>query len=175
MIVYLLRNTANGKCYVGQTHHNSITKRWRGRFTGCKPNLHMSAAIRKYGTQAFEAEILARCKTQEEADAWEKLWICLLGTQNRELGYNEQGGGRAGLSRHTAATRKQIAASMKALWRSRTKKERKAIKAKIRKAWAASRQMHLLAISRGLLRYYADRAKRTSKKGKKRRKGRKKR
>jgi len=174
MLVYALRNRLNGKCYVGQTRHNTLTKRWRGRFTGCKPNLHMSAAIRKYGTHVFEAEILAHCETQDEADAWERLWIFLLQTQNRELGYNEQGGGRAGLSRHTVATRNQIAASMKALWRSRTKKERKAIKAKIRKAWAVSREMHLLAISRGLLRYYAEQAKAKVKK-KVTKKGRKKR
>lgn len=59
--VYVIRNTVNGKSYVGGTtvslrrrlnHHRSSLRR------GCHPNRHLQAAWNKYGEAAFVPEVL---------------------------------------------------------------------------------------------------------------------
>jgi hypothetical protein len=49
---------------------------------------HFPNAIRKYGPEAFEHEVLEVCETLEEANAAEQKWIEFYDTRNPEFGFN---------------------------------------------------------------------------------------
>lgn len=100
MVIYSIRNRVNGKLYIGQTSQDpkkyfysqklrAITERDK------KPKLY--AAIRKYGFENFEFEVLMTCLSYEEMNIAEIAFIHALRTQ--DAGYNlaDGGGGRLGL------------------------------------------------------------------------------
>jgi group I intron endonuclease len=97
---YCHTNRVNGKQYVGQTAW-TMEERWKSHVTSAK--LHQGcrvfgAAIRKYGPDAFDHEILevVVC-TQQEADLIETEWIKRKGSRV-PFGYNlTAGGGSHGL------------------------------------------------------------------------------
>jgi group I intron endonuclease len=144
MIVYLLLNTLNNKAYVGQHKGNDLAKRWTAGMRNVKPNPHFAAAIEKYGVQAFSREVLAHCRTQEETDNLERLWICALRTYDPKCGYNMQYGGLRKAARLVPEIRRKIvrqwslegrqklAETIRLQWRSRTPAEIAAIGSKIR-------------------------------------------
>ncbi len=98
MFVYLITNKLNGKQYVGQ----STCKRgpdyyWKLRNLhlaerGFKTKPYLFSAIRKYGRDAFEFEVLVTLKTKAELDLYEKLLIKCLVTK-APSGYNLTNGG----------------------------------------------------------------------------------
>ena len=92
--VYMHTNKINGKKYVGQTCQEP-EKRWlKGEgYRGCR---YFYNAIKKYGWDAFEHEILASNLTKDEADNFEKLLIDKLSLMNPENGYNLKEGGSHG-------------------------------------------------------------------------------
>ena len=61
--VYVIRNTANGKCYIGSAV--KFSKRWRDHrrqlTNGTHNNPKLQAAWNKYGSSAFEFEAIAYC------------------------------------------------------------------------------------------------------------------
>ena len=63
MIVYKITNLDNGKIYIGQTKF-TIEKRFKEH---AKTKSHIGDAIRKYGEEQFDLEVLATCETREEA------------------------------------------------------------------------------------------------------------
>jgi group I intron endonuclease len=69
MVVYLIKNNTNGKCYVGQTTSKSPSRRWsshcrlRKNATNQTP---ISLAIQKYGKHNFSFMALAAAATQQE-------------------------------------------------------------------------------------------------------------
>ena len=71
MIVYLLLNTVNNKCYVGKHVGNSISTRWRADLSGGH-SAHLESARKKYGWQVFRQEILNICSSQEEMNNLEQ-------------------------------------------------------------------------------------------------------
>lgn len=88
-IIYCHTNLVNGKRYVGQTMRTMesrwtahVSSAWRGG-----PCRVFHAAIRKYGADAFDHEILDVVTTQEGADRAEILWIDRLGCRVPR-GYN---------------------------------------------------------------------------------------
>jgi len=91
--IYLLRNTVNEKCYVGQSV--DIHKRWRqhksSAASGC--NFKFSNAIRKYGPEAFELVVLEEC-SYETFDEREAYWMDHYSA--RENGYNQMPAGQRG-------------------------------------------------------------------------------
>jgi len=108
MLVYLLRNTTNGKCYVGQHKGHTLTKRWNANLNNARGNAHFDAALKKYGANAFERRTLCFASCQAELDLLETLWIHLLQTTNPKFGYNLQTGGLKGVGRHVRAVRERI-------------------------------------------------------------------
>lgn len=96
MIIYLAKNTVNGKCYVGCT---SLTlKKRQQQHCGWKRKENPSAiqnAIRKYGTIAFEWEVLEICLDKEVMFQREMFWIKELNTFSPN-GYNMTFGGEGG-------------------------------------------------------------------------------
>jgi GIY-YIG catalytic domain len=105
MIVYLLLNTVNLKGYVGQHKGDKISGRWNRSMYGANP--HLTAAINKYGSEAFSREILNVCSSQEEMSNLERLWIVTLRTYDPEFGYNETFGGESSI-KFTPQLRKKM-------------------------------------------------------------------
>jgi group I intron endonuclease len=91
MIIYLIRNTQNHKCYVGKTKR-SLQQRWHEHvYASHKSNLILARAIRKYGRDAFVVSILDTCFSEDELNALERFWIEKLSTYKD--GYNMTRGG----------------------------------------------------------------------------------
>lgn len=89
LIVYLARNTINGKCYVGQTG-KPLSTRIGEHFN--RPITPFDKAIRKYGKVGFEFSILCECSTREELNEQEKYWIAQIQCKSPK-GYNLNDGG----------------------------------------------------------------------------------
>ena len=93
--IYGITNLVNNKIYIGQTKQG-----YRRRFIqhlcpseGCPL---FRNAVKKYGRQNFECELIDIAETQAEANEKEKMWIKALGTYKPENGYNLSMGGVIG-------------------------------------------------------------------------------
>ena len=94
----------NGKKYVGLTMQ-PVNRRWRdGKSYSC--NRRMANAIKKYGWDNIQHNILADGLTADEAAAMEIRLINELDLLNPDKGYNNAPGGDH--PQHTMATRKRI-------------------------------------------------------------------
>ena len=95
--IYVHTNTVNGKSYVGQTTR-SMSARWGKHLTAARLPHHpgysalIAKAIRKYGADIFEHQVLSIARSAQELDNLEKVWIILLQTK-QPLGYNITTGG----------------------------------------------------------------------------------
>lgn len=91
--VYVHKNITNGKVYVGITH-SAVNRRWQYGWGYASQPLFYNA-IKKYGWEGFEHEIIAEELTKEEACAMEKELIDRYRSNDREFGYNRECGGVA--------------------------------------------------------------------------------
>lgn len=91
--IYKHTNRFNGKCYIGQTKCEDLTRRWTGG-SGYKDSKHFYSAILKYGWKSFAHEILETGLTAEEANDREQFYIALYRSDNPEYGYNIRKGGQ---------------------------------------------------------------------------------
>lgn len=89
--VYIHTNKINDKKYIGQTKQKP-EKRWCNG-DGYKQCPLFYKAIKKYGWDNFEHDIIASNLTKDEANNFEKLMIKLLKTCDIEFGYNLDFGG----------------------------------------------------------------------------------
>ncbi len=104
--IYLLTNTVNGKCYVGQTWL-SLNKRMGGKNGGnYKHSIYLYNALQKYGTEKFKYTVLAQCSDQSLADELEKDFITQYNSMDPQFGYNIKAGGSAG--KHSEETKAKI-------------------------------------------------------------------
>ena len=93
--VYIHTNKINNKKYVGITSQNPPEKRWdEGR--GYHRNKHFTSAIKKYGWDNFEHEIVADELTASEAEDMECSLIQEYNTMDQRYGYNLTSGGEVG-------------------------------------------------------------------------------
>lgn len=100
----------NGKMYVGITN-KSVKQRWaNGR--GYQNNVHFTNAIKKYGWDNFEHEILYQNLTAEEASKIESDLIMRWNLTNQDYGYNIQSGGIKHW-KHSEETKRKIAQTEK--------------------------------------------------------------
>jgi group I intron endonuclease len=104
MIVYLIRNSINGKGYIGQSMYD-LEHRWKEHISDARNNskLAFHCAIRKYGQDAFERTVLATLSDNSTRNELDKLEIDLIekyktfGISNGiRLGYNLTPGGQFG-------------------------------------------------------------------------------
>lgn len=102
--IYCIRNTLNGKTYIGQTSV-SPAKRWTQHKCHTGRNTRIAHAMRKHGPAAFTFKVLHTGLTKEEADDLETLWIIVM--QSRRRGYNSAPGGTA----HSEETKAKIGAA----------------------------------------------------------------
>ena len=91
--VYVHINKINNKKYVGLTSVEP-EKRWN-KGNGYHYNKHFFGAIKKYGWDGFEHEVIASHLTKQEAENFEKLLIKQLQCYKPEFGYNNDMGGNA--------------------------------------------------------------------------------
>lgn len=71
MIIYKITNKQNGKIYVGQTI-NDLEFRFNQH---CRKGCYLYEAIKKYGVENFDKEIIDTATTREELDKKETYWI----------------------------------------------------------------------------------------------------
>ena len=90
-LVYKHTNKENGKCYIGITGR-AIKERWlNGR--GYKKCPYFSSALKKYGWDSFDHEILIHGLTKEQAEKWEIRLIAYYKSNDTMYGYNCTRGG----------------------------------------------------------------------------------
>lgn len=105
--VYLHRNKASGKVYIGLTGKDP-EKRWR-KGNGYRGVPGFYADIRKDGWDSFDHEIIASNLTMEQAARMEKDLIAEYRSTNPNKGYNAKPGGTCGFQKsHSKETRKLL-------------------------------------------------------------------
>lgn len=93
--IYGIVNKSNGKIYIGQTKQGH-RKRFSQHLCPTDGSPLLNAAIKKYGKNCFECELLDVAYSQEEANVKEKMWIKALKTYVAGNGYNLSLGGAFG-------------------------------------------------------------------------------
>ena len=93
MIVYKIKNSKNGKLYFGITQ-GTLTKRWSEHKCKSKTGKsHLHNAIRKYGIDSFNIDLVKKCSTENEMYKLEVYLIAKYQTNNPKYGYNNSIGG----------------------------------------------------------------------------------
>lgn len=123
--VYMHTNKKNGKKYIGITGQESVRRRWKNGKGYSKCPVFYNA-IKKYGWDGFEHEVLFDGLSKEEAEAKEIELISLYKSNNNKFGYNVENGGRVSKmseaqkehlrtintgKKHTEETKKKMSAS----------------------------------------------------------------
>lgn len=88
-IVYKITNKINNKIYIGQT--NNLKRRIQEHKHDKRNNHPIHNAIKKYGWENFEIEILYQGENYNEE---EKKWITYYDSRNKTKGYNIVSGGQ---------------------------------------------------------------------------------
>lgn len=85
--IYKITNLINGKIYIGKRQSATFDSHYWGSGT------HITRAIKKYGKENFDREIIEWCQSLEEIVSREMYWIAKLDAQNPDVGYNLSKGG----------------------------------------------------------------------------------
>ena len=95
--VYCVTNSVNGKRYIGQTSYGSDL-RWQRHVYLAEHNAYTRfySAIRKYGHDKFNIEVIQRSLSADEANSTERKWIAKFETTEKQFGYNMTPGGDNG-------------------------------------------------------------------------------
>lgn len=126
--VYLITNVINGKLYVGRTTCPSLKRYLAGNISAAlrgkrdKPILYN--AMRKYAASAFVIESLAEAALLDTLNELEKLWIALLGTRDKTVGYNIVAGGEGDIGPRMLGKKRSVewrAAKSETMRRTRAK------------------------------------------------------
>jgi group I intron endonuclease len=107
--IYVLRNTVNGKCYVGQTTQEP-SMRFKQHVKERSHCVALKAAFAKYGAEAFEMMKFGRAADKAVLDAMEIEAIAILGSI-APGGYNLRAGGSWGT--HGPEARQKISKATK--------------------------------------------------------------
>lgn len=92
MIVYKATNKINGKCYIGQTRHSlEHRKNTHLRYARKGIDTHFYQAIRKYGEENFEWEIICSTNNKKHLNELETFYINYY--DSIKHGYNMVDGG----------------------------------------------------------------------------------
>lgn len=95
MIIYKATNIFNGKIYIGQTTQKMSDRKTDHKLKAIKHNSqnYFHRAIRKYGIDNFNWEIIDTAKDRDELNEKEKYWIEYYNSINYNIGYNSKTGG----------------------------------------------------------------------------------
>ena len=91
--IYIIKNFANGKYYIGQTVQSSqerFSQHIRESYTKGRKEYDycLSRGIRKYGKESFDFAILANHVPVEDLDLIEEHYIDMYNTTDPKYGYN---------------------------------------------------------------------------------------
>ena len=94
MVVYIITNKINGKCYIGKTV-KPLQFRWSCHKSLARSgnNTYLHKAMRKHGIDNFEIEPLIELTQDEELLDWEVELIGIFKSNNSSNGYNLTIGG----------------------------------------------------------------------------------
>lgn len=120
-IIYEHINKINGKRYIGQTCQKP-EYRWN-HGEGYKNSAHFYSAIKKYGWDNFEHNILYTNLTQKEANKLEEELIKKYNLTNREKGYNSDSGGKNKIPSDETRLKQSISAQNRPIVSEETKKK----------------------------------------------------
>lgn len=91
--LYRVINKINGKVYIGQTVKPSA-RWWQHRNDSADPKIPFHYAIKKYGVENFEFEVIATCKGFDNANEIETLLVAQYESHiSKNKGYNVTHGG----------------------------------------------------------------------------------
>ena len=76
MVIYKITNKLNGKAYIGQTMQ-MLKNRMRRHMMG---DLYIDLALKKYGIENFNVEVLEECKSVDELNEREIYYIAFFNT-----------------------------------------------------------------------------------------------
>jgi group I intron endonuclease len=108
--IYCYTNKQNGKKYVGQSK-DILERKYNHTYLKNKREIVFEKAIRKYGIDNFDFEILIRCiPDQKLLDDLEKFYIKYLHSHISEWGYNIAWGGGAPMTgrKHSQETKDKV-------------------------------------------------------------------
>lgn len=94
--IYVIRNTDNGKVYIGQS--KNISHRRSTHIYDLKNNRHTNSLLQEdynKNPQSLEFKILCKCE-EDDLDMLEKIYIKKYQSNKSEYGYNLQSGGIKG-------------------------------------------------------------------------------
>lgn len=128
--IYRITNKINGKTYIGQHKYKKLNDKYMGS------GVHIKRAIKKYGVENFEKEILEfDIPNVELANDWEQMYI-LFERVKGKAEYNIANGGKGSAGhRCSAETRRKIAEAGKGrqgYWKGKSRSDE--TKAKISKS-----------------------------------------
>lgn len=104
--IYKITNLTNGKIYIGKHSTDNLDD---GYFGSGK---RLKCAIRKYGIENFEKEIIAFCYTEDELNRQERFYIRDFNSMDSSVGYNMTHGGNGAVRLiRTEEHRKKISLS----------------------------------------------------------------
>ena len=119
--IYYALNKINGKAYVGKT--NDLKRRIRQhRYSSKNTNHYFYKALRKYGESTFEFRVIDTASNEERASEFEKFYIQLFETYQRDRGYNLTMGGEG--QSPTEETRRKLSLWQKGKAKSDEQKQR---------------------------------------------------
>ena len=90
MCIYRITHRKSGKCYIGQTT-GKVSHRWYAYTRHYSKCTKLKNAIQKYGTYAFNFEVVEICQDKSTLSAQEIYWIKIMDSVTN--GYNIQKGG----------------------------------------------------------------------------------
>ena len=96
-IIYKATNLINNKCYIGQTI-NSLNRRRSSHLLAARKEadkLYFHKAIKKYGEDNFQWEIIDQANNKEELNEMERFYISEYSSNDPRYGYNMTSGGDA--------------------------------------------------------------------------------
>lgn len=121
-LIYRHSNKINGGIYIGQTCLEPI-KRWGTNGEGYKKCPYFYRAIKKYGWDNFEHDILFESFIADEIDDKEQWWISYYKNIPNQIVYNLDSGGSVNKT-HSKETRQKISNSLKGHKQSQEAKEK---------------------------------------------------
>lgn len=118
MVIYKVTNLINNKVYIGLTTKSFKIRKTRHLYDARlhKYNSIFHAAIRKYGEENFQWEIIRTAQNKEELKQMEKEEIANHKSNNPEFGYNMTIGGESLLGKDNPFFGKHHSEETKAKW-----------------------------------------------------------
>jgi group I intron endonuclease len=110
MIIYKVTNLINGKIYIGLTKQKLERRKKQHELHSLKkPLMVLHYAIKKYGKENFQWEIIKECNDFQELNRFERIFINQYNSTNIKIGYNRTAGGENPVM--TEQTRKKMSKS----------------------------------------------------------------